>query len=92
MKKFLVISEHTREDCVKAVQHFKQYHMNFMTHFEWGCKDGDHRAYAFVDAESHDHARMAVPPALRDKSRAVCVVRFTEKDLKRDPHKNPAAY
>jgi hypothetical protein len=92
MEKYLVVSEHTLQDCVMAVDHFRKYHMNFMTHFEWGCKDGDHNAYAIIEAESHEHAVMAVPPAFRGKAKAIKVVRFTEDDFKKDQHKGAQAY
>jgi hypothetical protein len=92
MDKYLVISEHTMEDCNMAVKHFRQYHMNFMTHFEWGCKDKDHHAYAIIEAESHEHARMAVPPAFREKSRAIRVVRFTERDFQKTAQEGSTAY
>ena len=42
MDRYLIISEHTAEDCRLAVKHFIQYHANFLTHFEWGCYDNDH--------------------------------------------------
>jgi hypothetical protein len=44
MDRYIVISEHTAEDCRLAVKHFIQYHANFLTHFEWGCYDNDHHA------------------------------------------------
>lgn len=79
MDRFIVISEHTAEDCRKAVKHFMLHHANFLTHFEWGCYDDDHTAYAIVEAESHEGAIMTVPPLFRDKARAIKVVRFEPK-------------
>ena len=76
MDRYIVISEHTAEDCRMAVKHFVQYHAGFLTHFEWGCKDNDHHAYAFIDADSHENALMAVPPLFRDKAKAIKVVQF----------------
>ena len=76
MSRFVVISEHTAEDCRATVKHFSEYYPGFLTHFEWGCYDNDHRAYATIEAESHDHALMAVPPAFRPKAKAIKVVTF----------------
>jgi len=50
----------------------------------WGCYDNDHTAYAFVEAESHEAAKMMVPPLFRDKARVVKVVSFDPK-TKKDP-------
>ena len=76
MNRFILISRHTIEDCQLAINHFKQYHATFLTHFEWGCYDNDHSAYAFVEAESHDQARLAVPPLFRDKTEVIKLTTF----------------
>ena len=89
MDRFIVISSHTPEDCRMAIKHFREYHAGFLTHFEWGCYDNDHHAYAIIEAESHEHAKMAVPPAFRDKARVVKVTYFNPK-AKGDPAHRPA--
>ena len=76
MDRYLIVSEHTAEDCRMAVKHFIQYHAGFLTHFEWGCYDNDHHAYNFIDADSHEQALLAVPPLFRDKAKAIKVVQF----------------
>jgi len=76
MDRYIVISEHTAEDCRLAVKHFVHYHAGFLTHFEWGCKDNDHHAYAILEAESHEQAKMAVPPLFREKTKVVRLVHF----------------
>jgi hypothetical protein len=79
MSRYLVVSPHTAEDCRIAVKHFREHHAGFLTHFEWGCYDNDHTAYAFVDAESHEAAKMTVPPLFREKARAVKLTSFDPK-------------
>lgn len=59
-----------------AVKYFRDHHAGFLTHFEWGCLDNDHTAYAIVDAESHEAAKAAVPPLFREKARVVKLTRF----------------
>lgn len=81
MDHYLIISEHTAEDCKMAVQYFSKYNAGFLTHFEWGCYDNDHHAYAFVDADSHEQALLAVPPLLRPKAKAIKVVQFAPKGI-----------
>ncbi len=87
MDRYLIISNHTAEDCKMAVQHFAKYNAGFLTHFEWGCNDNDHRAFAFVDADSHEQALLAVPPLLRSKAKAIKVVQFTPKNMGPAAHK-----
>ena len=79
MDRYIILSGHTEEDCRTAVKHFMEYHANYLTHFEWGCKDDDHTAYAIIEAESHDHAVMSVPPVFRDQARAVKLTTFGKK-------------
>jgi len=79
MEQYLVISKHTAEDCKLAVKHFREHHANYLTHYLWGCYDNDHTAYAFVNADSHETAKMTVPPLFRDKATAIKVVSFDPK-------------
>ena len=76
MHRYIVISSHTAEDCKKAVMQFRQYNAGFFTHFEWGCLDNDHTAYAIIEAESHENAKMSVPTIFREKSRVILLTYF----------------
>lgn len=86
MDRYIVISAHTSEDCRMAVKYFKEYHAGFLTHFEWGCKDNDHHAYAIIEAENHDRAKLTVPPLFRDKCKVVRLVTFYPKESINDSH------
>ena len=86
MERYLVISSHTLEDCQLAIDHFKKYNAGFLTHFEWGCYDNDHNAYAFIETDSHQQALLAVPPFLRNKARAIKVVEFSPAGIKDNIH------
>jgi hypothetical protein len=88
MDRYLIISAHTAEDCRMAVKHFIQYHAGFLTHFEWGCYDNDHHAYAFVDADSHEQALLSVPPLFREKATAIKVVQFKPREKSAPAHNN----
>jgi hypothetical protein len=79
MEKYIVLSSHTIEVCRKAIKYFNEYHAGFLTHFEWGCYDNDHTAYAIIEAENHEHARSAVPPLFRNKTRVVKLTTFDPK-------------
>jgi hypothetical protein len=76
MDRYIVMSPHTAEECNLAIKHFKDYHAGFLTHFEWGCKDHDHTAYAIFEADSHEMAKMAVPPLLRPHAKAIKLTVF----------------
>lgn len=86
MDRYIVISFHTAEDCHMAVKHFMEYHANFLTHYEWGCYDNDHHAYAIVEAESHEQAKLTVPPFFREKAKAIKLTTFKPQKVFSDMH------
>jgi len=80
MPMFLVESHHTKEDCNKVVK--LTLAAGFLTHFHWGCKSGEHTAWALIEADNEKEALMSVPTVIRDKSRAVGVVQFDPNKVK----------
>jgi hypothetical protein len=76
MERYIVISPHTVEECKMTVKQFRKYNAGFLTHFEWGCMDNDHNAYAIIEAESHENAKMPIPPIFREKSRVIKLTYF----------------
>jgi hypothetical protein len=78
METYIIISSHTAEDCDKALRYFHEYHEGYLTKFWWGCKDHDHNGYAIIEAESHEHAMLAVPPLARSQSRVIKLTHFDQ--------------
>jgi hypothetical protein len=74
MKRFIVISDHTAEDCVRAVK--ETLAIGYLTHYDWGCKDGVHTGWAIIEAESKSQALMSVPTFLRGSAHVVQLVKF----------------
>jgi hypothetical protein len=66
MPKFLIEVPHEAETlaCARAVKIFLESGSHFMTHAEWGCKDGEHKAWLFADVDNKDQARAMLPPRL----------------------------
>ena len=87
MERYLVISEHTAEDCKMAVKYFMDYHAGFLTHFEWGCYDSDHHAYNIIEADSHENALLSVPPLFRAKAKAIKLTFFKPSKMEGVMHK-----
>jgi len=85
MDRYLVISEHTAEDCRQAVKYFAEFYAGYITHYEWGCYDNDHHAYAIIEADSHEQAKMTVPPLLRDKVKVIRLTFFHPRIAGQDP-------
>jgi hypothetical protein len=77
MKRFIVISHHTGADCVRALKEVLA--MGYLTHFEWGCKDGEHTGWAILEAENKAQAMMSVPIFLRNQAKVVQLTKFEAK-------------
>ena len=84
MDRYLVISPHTSEDCRDAVQ--QVLFAGYITHFDWGCKDGDHTGWVIVEAENGKEALMVVPAKQRHTARAVRLTKFTAADIEETHH------
>jgi hypothetical protein len=84
MERYLVESPHSAQDCTYILEQVLA--LGYLTHFEWGCLDGDHTGWAIVEAESAEQARMVVPTFAREKARVVRLVKFTREDLLKSHH------
>jgi hypothetical protein len=74
MPKYLVVSNHKGQDCIKALQ--ETLAIGYLTHFEWGCKDGVHTGWAILEAENKAEAIMSVPTFLRPDASVIMLTRF----------------
>lgn len=83
MKKFLIEVPHgtDKQACDEAIQVFLQTGSHFLTHAEWGCLDGEHKAWIVVEVENKEEARFIVPPLYRSSAKIVELTTFTSKDL-----------
>jgi hypothetical protein len=83
MAKFLVEvpHDHSQLACARAVQAFLSSGSHFVANAEWGCRDGDHRAWIIVDVDSKEEARSIVPPIYRSQAKIVGLNRFTLREI-----------
>jgi hypothetical protein len=78
MTRFLIEIPHDSDKiaCTKVVRAFLSSGSHFLSNADWGCQDGDHRAWMVVDVASREEAQAIVPPALRPDARVVRLVKF----------------
>ena len=64
MPKYLVEVQHeaTKDACERAIRIFLETGSHFMTNADWGCEDGEHKAWFVLDTESKEDARTILPP------------------------------
>jgi hypothetical protein len=83
MPKFLIEVPHEEEAmaCTRAVRILLESGSHFLTHAEWGCKDGVHKAWLFADVDNKDQALAIVPPAYRSQTRIVQLNHFSIQEV-----------
>lgn len=83
MPRFLIEVPHhsDRAACLRAGQAFLSTGSHFVANADWGCRDGDHRAWIVVDVASKEEAMAIVPPVFRQEAKIVALNTFTLRDL-----------
>jgi hypothetical protein len=78
MARFLIEIPHDSDKiaCAKVVRIFLSSGSHFLSNADWGCADGDHRAWMVVETPGREEALAIVPPGLRDGARVVQLVKF----------------
>jgi hypothetical protein len=83
MLKFLIEVPHgaDKEACYQAIRIFQQTGSHFLTHAEWGCLDGEHKAWIIADVANKEEAIFILPPAFRSVAKITRLTTFTARDL-----------
>ena len=80
MERYLVISPHTDKDCSTALKQL--LYLGYITHFDWGCKDGEHTGWAIIEAKTSNEALLVVPPTQRSNARVIRLNKFSPEEIK----------
>jgi hypothetical protein len=83
MARFLIEVSHEERmvACARAVEVFLTSGSHFLSHADFGCKDGVHKAWIVVEVDSKYEARGIVPPAFRRQTKIVQLNAFTMKEI-----------
>ncbi|HER07424.1 MAG TPA: hypothetical protein ENO20_00805 [Bacteroides sp.] len=83
MKKYLIEVPHDEDviSCVQAVRIFLTSGSHFLANADWGCKDGDHKAWLVVEVNGKEEARRILPPAYRANAKIVELNKFTMDEM-----------
>jgi hypothetical protein len=82
MARYIIESPHTKEECLRALDEELAKGKDILGKFDYGCRAGDHTAYAIVDANSKDDALKLVPTFLQNKARVVEVDKITPEMIR----------
>jgi hypothetical protein len=80
MARFLITIPHDAEEtaCARAVKFLLETGSHYLANADFGCLDGDHRAWIIVDdVDTKAEAMCIVPPIFRTAASIVQLNRFT---------------
>ncbi len=83
MERYLIEVPHeaTKSACNNAVRVFLQTGSHFLSHADWGCHDGEHKAWLIVEVENKDQARQILPPLFRWETKIVKLHTYTREEM-----------
>lgn len=83
MARFLIEVPHDPERiaCARVVDIFQKSGFHWVTHADWGCRDGNHKAWLIVDVDGKDDARQIVPPSFRADATVTGLNKFTVDEV-----------
>jgi hypothetical protein len=90
MARFLIETNHTVHDCLRTLDGVLHAGAHWLVKTDWGCRDGVHKAWLIVEAESHDEARHMIPPVFRQAAMLVRLNKFTAEEI-RQLHEEPSS-
>jgi hypothetical protein len=78
MPRFLIEVPHESEviSCARAIKVLLETGSHFLTHADFGCEDGVHKAWIMVDVDTKDEARNMLPPVYRPAATIVELCKF----------------
>lgn len=92
MEKYLIEVPHeaTKSACNNAVSVFLQTGSHFLRQAEWGCHDGEHKAWMIVEVDNKGQALQIVPSLFRAETKIIKLHNFTREEMENIVNIHPA--
>jgi hypothetical protein len=83
MAHFLIEVPHAEDKvaCLRAIEIFVTTGSHFLANAEWGCEDGEHKAWLIVDVETREQAQQVIPAFYRDRAKITKLFQVTREDV-----------
>ncbi len=83
MTKFLIEVPHEADPvaCTRAAHVFLKTGSHFLTNADWGCTDGEHKAWIIVEVNTKEEAMRVLPAAYRSQAKIVKLNKFTLEEI-----------
>jgi hypothetical protein len=79
MERFLIEVPHPAEEeaCLRAIKILLETGSHYLTHADFGCMDGEHKAWFIAESETKEEARSILPPLYRSDASVVKLTKFS---------------
>ena len=83
METFLIEVPHSdsKLECLYAIKVFQDLGSHFLVNADWGCSDGEHKAWEIVNVENKSLALQIVPPLYRQRAKITRIVKYPKDKL-----------
>ncbi len=83
MEKFLIEIRNggDRATCLRSIQSFLSTRTHFVTSVEWGCIEGEHKAWLIIKTGNREDAMRIIPAAYRQNAKITRLQKFTGKEI-----------
>ncbi len=83
MSRFLIEYSYSSEyeACSRAANTLLSTGSHYITHADWGCRDGVYKAWLIAEVDSKDDAMRIVPPAFRSDTKVIQLNKFTLQEI-----------
>ncbi len=83
MEKFLIEIRNggDRASCLQSIQSFLSSRTHFVTSVEWGCIEGEHKAWLIIKTGNREDAMRIIPAAYRQNAKITRLHKFTGKEI-----------
>jgi len=83
MSRYLIEIPHSSEkiECLHSVSILLSSGSHFLINADWGCLDGEHKAWFFMDADSKEEVLRIVPPAYKRNTKITQLNKFNLQDV-----------
>jgi hypothetical protein len=83
MPRYLIEVPHSDDKvkCARAIQVFLQTGSHFLVNADWGCMDGEHKAWIIMEADNKEDVLSVLPLEVRPQAKIVRLAKFSMADV-----------
>lgn len=83
MEKFLIeiTNGGDKASCLRSIQAFLSSRTHFVTSVEWGCIEGENKAWLIIKTSNREDALRIIPAAYRQNAKITRLHKLSEKEI-----------